>query len=163
VSFVATVIGSIIVIAANWAWRWVWQKFPALNRVFFPDLNGVWEGVLVSTWVDPKTGQTPAPIPAEVLIRQSVLSISIKQKTGESVSWSTRVIPEAEPEADRYRFWYSYSNKPKAAVSHRSCSHDGVAWLEIALTEDPDELQGQYYTSRRTSGDIVLRRTSHKS
>jgi hypothetical protein len=97
-----------------------------------------------------------------VTIRQGVLAISIKQKTDESDSWSTRVIPEADPEADRYKLWYSYSNKPKAAVAHRSSDHDGVAWLEIALSDDPEELKGQYYTSRRTTGDITLRRVSAK-
>lgn len=70
------------------------------------------------------------------------------------------MIAEADADADRYRLWYSYSNKPKAAVSHRSCDHDGIAWLEVCLGDNPDELRGQYFTSRRTSGDMLLRRIS---
>lgn len=160
VSLIATLIGTVLVAAANWTWRGVWRRLPVLNKVFFPDLNGVWEGTLQTTWVDPATGTAPAPIHSRVIIRQGVLQFSISQRTAESDSWSTMVLPEAEPEADRYRLWYAYSNKPKAAVAHRSSKYDGVAWLELALDNDPDELRGQYYTDRRTTGDIKLRRAS---
>jgi hypothetical protein len=160
ISLVATLISTVAVLAANWTWRAIWRKLPFLNRVFFPDLNGVWEGWLQTTWEDPETKQVPGPIPSRVTIRQGVLAINVRQKTGESASWSTRVIPEADPDADRYRLWYSYSNKPNAAVSHRSCDHDGIAWLELSLGDSPDELRGQYFTSRRTTGDIMLRRVS---
>lgn len=158
VSLVATIIGSGVVAVANWTWRAIWRRLPFLNRTFFPDLNGVWEGTLQTTWIDPATGVPPGPIDTHVTIRQGILGVHVRQKTRESDSWSTRVFPHAEPEADRYRLWYAYSNKPKAQVAHRSCDHDGVAWLEIALDDDPDLLTGQYYTSRRTTGDIALRR-----
>nr|WP_314469811.1 hypothetical protein [uncultured Sphingomonas sp.] len=162
VSLVATIVGTVLVIVANWVWRWVWAALPFLNRTFFPDLNGEWEGLLITTWIDPATGQVPPPIMTNVTIRQGILSISVRQKTKESTSWSTRVIAEADVDADTYRIWYSYSNKPKASVSHRSCDHDGVAWLEVSLGDNPEELHGQYFTSRRTSGDIELRRVSSK-
>lgn len=159
VSLVATIIGTFFVVIANFIWRRLWRALPILSRMFFPDLNGTWEGFLQTTWVDPATNEVPPPIATTVTIRQSILSISVKQRTEESVSWATRVIPEADTDADRYRLWYSYSNKPKAAVSHRSSDHDGIAWLELSLSDDPDELRGQYFTSRKTSGDILLRRT----
>lgn len=158
VSLVATLIGTVAVAIANWTWRALWRRFPVLNKVLFPDLNGVWEGTLQTTWMDPVTGKVPGPIPTRVTIRQGVLKVSIRQRTAESDSWSTKVIPEAEPDADRYRLWYTYTNKPKATVAHRSSDHDGVAWLEISLEDDPNELRGQYYTSRRTTGDLTLRR-----
>lgn len=160
VSLVASIIGSVLVVMANLIWRGIWRAVPILNRVFFPDLNGKWEGSLQTTWVDPVTNQVPPPIATKVTIRQGILSITVKQRTDESDSWATRVIAEADADADRYRLWYSYSNKPKAAVSHRSCDHDGIAWLEVSLSDDPNELRGQYFTSRRTSGDILLRRVS---
>lgn len=160
VSLVASIIGSVLVVIANLIWRRIWRILPILNRVFFPDLNGKWEGTLQTTWIDPDTNQVPPPIATKVTIRQGILSIAVKQRTDESDSWATRVIAEADADADRYRLWYSYSNKPRAAVSHRSCDHDGIAWLEVSLSDDPDELRGQYFTSRRTSGDILLRRVT---
>lgn len=158
ISMIAFVIGTGALAFANWGWRWLWRKFPILNKVFFPDLNGTWEGTLKSTWIDPKTEKGIAPIPSRLVIRQGILHFSIKQQTGESKSWSTHVIPEADPDADRYRIWYGYTNKPKMEFSHRSNDHDGIAWFEIEIDEDPDHLVGQYFTSRRTSGDMDFRR-----
>jgi hypothetical protein len=33
-----------------------------------------------------------------------------------------------------------------------------VAWLELDIDTDPERLVGDYYTDRRTSGDIDVRR-----
>lgn len=157
ISTVAFVISTGLGAVASWTWRWFWKRLPFLNKTFFPDLNGTWVGLLSTTWKDVH-GISPGPIASEITIRQGLFTISVKQKTGESVSYSTRVIAEADPDADMYRLWYSYSNRPKAAVQHRSAPHEGVAWLEISLSDNSDELTGQYYTSRGTSGDINVNR-----
>jgi hypothetical protein len=81
-------------------------------------------------------------------------------RTTESSSHSTRTLPEADREAQRFRVWYSYENRPDAAYSHRSSRHDGVAWLEMDYERDPNRLAGQYFTERKTSGDIDVRRVS---
>ena len=125
----------------------------------FPDLNGTWEGELVTTWKDPDTGATPPSIPATVSIRQTLFSTAVSLHTGESHSHSTRCQLEADRGAQIYRVWYSYDNRPRAEVSHRSARHEGVAWLELDLSEDQDRLVGQYFTDRRTRGDMDLRRT----
>lgn len=158
VSLVAFVVGTVFAMIANLVWRWFWRRLPILNKWLFPDLNGRWIGTLQSTWADPATGSSPGPISTEVTVRQTLFDVSVKMKTGESCSYSTRVIPEAEPQADRYRLWYSYDNRPVASVQHRSTPHEGVAWLEIALADDPNQLTGQYYTSRKTTGDIKVMR-----
>ena len=77
---------------------------------------------------------------------------------GESTSYSTRCLLEADREAGRFRFWYSYDNNPRAQYRHRSARHEGVAWLELDIDTDPERLVGDYYTDRRTSGDIDVRR-----
>lgn len=84
VSLVASIIGSVLALFVNLIWRRIWQALPILNRVFFPDLNGKWEGSLQTTWVDPTTNEVPAPIATRVTIRQGILSISVKQRTEES-------------------------------------------------------------------------------
>lgn len=158
VSLVAFIVGTLFTGLANFTWRWLWRRVPSLNRWLFPDLNGTWTGTLQSTWIDPATGKSPGPIPTIVTIRQTLFNISVKMKTGESSSYSTRVIAEAEPQADCYRLWYSYDNRPIASVQHRSNRHEGVAWLEVSLADDPDKLSGQYFTARKTSGDIEVTR-----
>jgi hypothetical protein len=157
ISTIAFVVGTVAASIANWSWRWLWRQLPILNKAFFPDLNGTWVGTLETTWKD-ANGVRPGPIASEITIHQSLFAISVTQRTGESVSHSTRVIAEAEPDADRYRLWYSYSNRPRATLQDRSAPHEGVAWLEVSLSDQPNQLVGQYYTGRGTRGDISVRR-----
>ena len=79
------------------------QRFPIIRRKTFPDVNGTWGSILVSTWIDPNTGKTISPINATVWISQTLFSISIKLKIGESTSYSTRYFLEAAPSAARFR------------------------------------------------------------
>jgi hypothetical protein len=88
--------------------------------------------------------------------------MSIKLRTGESSSYSTRYVLEADHDAGRFRVWYSYDNQPKAEVSHRSARHEGVGWLEMDIDADPNRLRGQYYSSRRTTGDMTFCRVSNQ-
>lgn len=143
-------------------WRPLWRKFPWLARKTFPDLNGTWEGTLVSTWRNPTTGEPIPPIPTTIWIRQTPLSMSVRLRTGESTSHSMHCILEADPEAGRFRVWYSYDNRPRAELATRSGQHQGFAWLENDVDTAPNQLTGQYYTSRGTTGDMTLRRVSQK-
>ncbi len=158
-SLVVLIIGGVLTPLANMFWRKLWRWFPAIERATFPDLNGTWEGELVTTWKNADAGATPPPIPATVSIRQTLFSTAVSLRTGESHSHSTRCQLEADRSAQIYRVWYSYDNRPRAKVSHRSARHEGVAWLELDLSEDQDRLVGQYFTDRRTRGDMDLRRT----
>lgn len=158
ISTIGFILGTVVVVAFNWGWRWVWQRLPFLNRVFFPDLNGVWTGTLQTTWVDPSTGKSPRPIKTKITISQSLFDINVKQRTNESDSYSTWVIPTADTKADRYRLWFSYTNTPKQAFQYRSAVHEGVCWLEINLTDNADTLLGQYFSARKTTGDISVTR-----
>jgi hypothetical protein len=158
ISLVVTIISSGIAAVAGAVWRKIWKRFPVMGRKLFPDLTGTWAGELISTWKNPTTGQAIAPIPVTIWIRQGIFSTSIKLRTGESTSYSTRCLLEADPEAGRFRFWYSYDNNPRAECRYRSARHEGVAWLEVDIDTDPKRLVGCYYTDRKTSGDIEVRR-----
>jgi hypothetical protein len=158
ISFFAMVITLGVAGVASATWRFFWQKFPILGRKIFPDLNGTWEGHLASTWIDPSTYQLLPPIPATLSIRQGLFSMSIKLRTGESRSYSTRHVLERDPDAGCFRVWYSYDNRPKAELAFRSARHEGVGWLEMDIDSDPNQLVGQYYTDRRTSGDMTFSR-----
>lgn len=162
VSLVGFLISAVLVPVAGQLWRPLWRRFPALGTTIFPDLNGEWDGVLKSTWVNPSTGETPGPIPIKVWIRQGLFTTTVKLSTKESTSFSTRCLLEADPDAGRFRIWYSYDNEPKAEVRYRSSNHEGVAWLECDALR-ANELVGFYYTARKTSGDITLLRDAAKS
>ena len=160
ISLVAMIISTVLAGIASVSWRYVWAWLPWIGRKTFPDLNGTWEGNLVSTWINPKTGKAVPPIPTTIQVRQGIFRTSIKLRTGESTSYSTRCLLEADHEAGRFRFWYSYDNAPKAEYRYRSARHEGVAWLELDIEEEPNHLVGCYYTDRKTSGDIDVRRAS---
>jgi len=158
ISGTVTIVGVVLTGLAEVLWRPLWRKFPIIGRKTFPDLSGIWEGTLISTWIDPATGSSKPPIPTTITIRQGLFTTTISLKTGESTSHSTRSFLEPFRDTARFRIWYSYNNDPQAQYQHRSSPHEGVAFLEVALDDDPNRLTGRYYTARRTTGDIDVRR-----
>lgn len=162
ISLIVFIIGVVFAGVAEIAWRPLWRWFPLLQRKMFPDLNGTWKGTLTSTWVDPTTGSSKPPIATEIIIRQGLFTTSVSLETQESVSHSTRSFLEPFRDTGRFRIWYSYNNDPQAQFLHRSSPHEGVAFLECEFDADPDRLTGRYYTARRTTGDIDVRRKKSK-
>lgn len=157
-SLAVTIVATVLAIAAELSWRWLWRKIPLLGHRAFPDLNGKWAGTLQSTWINPETGWPIAPIPTEVTVRQGLFSTSVSVKTAESESHSTRCILERLADIGRFRIWYSYNNDPIARVHHRSSPHEGVAFLECDPDKGSDYLTGRYYTARKSTGDIEVTR-----
>lgn len=159
VSLAVAGITTIGAFALEWTWRSLWAMFPSLGLRTFPDFNGVWKGTLISTWKDPESGRVPEPIPVEIAIRQGLFLTHVSLATSESKSHSTRCFLEPFYGTHCYRIWYSYSNEPRAQVRHRSAPHEGVAFLELDFDDDPTCLTGRYYTARKTTGDISVKRT----
>jgi len=136
--------------------KWVW-RIPQLQGwlVPFPDLEGTWEGTLKTTWIDPKTKKTPVPIPLILVIRQSFNSINCVMYTKESNSYSTTANFMNDDESGIKRLSYVYTNRPDASIRDRSAVHDGAAILTI-VSKPKRELEGEYWTSRKTTGSINL-------
>src|SRR5712692_4649280 len=81
ISLVAMIISTVFAGIVSATWRYMWARFPWIGRKTFPDLTGTWEGHLVSTWVNPETGQGLPPIPTTIWIRQGLFTTSIKLRT----------------------------------------------------------------------------------
>jgi SMODS-associating 2TM, beta-strand rich effector domain len=158
ISFASFIVGVIFFLIAEKSWRWIWRKCHLLNRLIFPDLNGTWTGTLVSTWIDPTTGQPKPAIPTTIIIRQTLLKTTVSLSTTESTSHSTRAFLEPHRDIAHFKIWYSYNNDPMAQHRHRSSPHEGVAFLALDLDSDPTRLTGRYYTARKTTGDIDVRK-----
>ena len=48
---ILAVLGIAFGLTTLWSpWRYLWRKIPVLNRLAFPDLNGVWVGTTGSNW-----------------------------------------------------------------------------------------------------------------
>jgi hypothetical protein len=142
----------LVLIFTKWAWR-----LPVFKNwlVPFPDLQGTWRGTLESTWIDPTTSQK---IPAEavtLVIRQTFSNISCVMYTNESYSYSTTAQINEDDESGIFCLSYNYTNRPRANLRDRSAIHDGAAILKVVL-KPQKKLEGVYWTSRKTTGDLNL-------
>ena len=129
--------------------------------VLLPDLNGTWEGELQTNWKDPKTGQSPGPIPGFIVIRQSLFRITCALMTKESKSWSRAATIQLAPDGLLKILEFTYSNSPRVSVQNRSTAHEGACSLEI-IGGNPKRLRGKYWTERNTKGEMDFKFSSAK-
>ena len=143
----------ITLIFVKWVWRW-----PIFSGwlVPFPDLQGTWHGEIRTTWVDPQTGAAQAPIPATLTIRQSFASVTCTLYTSEAESESNSAAISETEEGGIVRLAYTYLSRPRATVRNRSEIHDGAALLSYG-TSPERTLSGEYWTSRKTTGEMSFR------
>jgi hypothetical protein len=140
----------------HWIWRW---NFLQGWLIKMPNLQGTWRGELKSDWIDPATGKGIAPIPVVLVIRQTFLTIKCTLMTKESTSYSTTADIDLVPSGDDLYLTYNYTNRPKATIRDRSAIHDGASILKII--KKPERcLEGEYWTSRKTRGEMDLRFSS---
>lgn len=152
---VVTIYVILALIFTKWAWRF---------RIFkgwlvpLPDLQGTWRGTLASTWVDPLTltGQKISPKDMTLVIKQSFSSVSVVMFTNESDSYSTTAQINEDDESGIFRLSYNYTNRSKANVRDKSPIHDGAAILRF-VTQPDKKLEGEYWTSRKTTGDVSVK------
>ena len=149
---VVTIYTILYFVFRTWGWR---------LRIFrgwlvpFPDLTGTWEGTLATTWANPETGAVPPPIDVRLVIRNYFDRISCVLYTAESMSWSTAATLYSNDTDAIKRLSYTYINQPKASVRGRSAISNGAAVFRIVEAEIR-RLEGQYWTDRKTTGDIAL-------
>jgi hypothetical protein len=134
------------------AWRW--KGFQGW-LVPFPDLQGTWAGIIQSTWTETAAESTPPPIPVLLVIRQSFSSVHCVMYSKESTSSSGAAQIIAEEGSGQPQLCFIYSNRPRASVRDRSGIHEGAAILKIVM-KPKRILEGQYWTDRKTTGDIQV-------
>jgi len=86
---------------------------------------------------------------ATLEIKQTLLTISTVLQTHESKSKS--ITASIESILGEKQLTYCFLNTPNASVRDRSDIHYGTAMLCV---ENVNNLSGQYYTDRKTTGDI---------
>lgn len=133
---------------------WKWQIFQSW-LVPFPDLNGTWEGTIQTTWKNPKTGETPGPIPVILTIKQSFAKISCVMRTGEMTSRSYLAGFWVDSDEQLKMLGYCYTSKPSTTVAERSQPHDGTITFEV-IENPASKLKGTYWTERKTTGEVIL-------
>ena len=150
----ATAFNLLLVFVVLVAWRKIWEIFPILNNAFFPDLNGDWNVTIDWLWSG-KSGQKNG----KAKIRQNLTKISIELFTDESESESLSVKPNRDPESGRPHVFYFYRNIPTHIQARKNSErHEGTAILRVK-PDNIDILEGNYFTSRHTSGRMTLYRS----
>ncbi|MEC6833593.1 hypothetical protein VXS06_17655 [Photobacterium toruni] len=128
--------------------RPIWKLLKKFNPSLYPDLNGTWEGEIIT--------EDDLIIPVRVSIKQSLLEtqINIHTKTSKSLTLETTpMIESGEP-----KLYYIYRSLPKDPTWN---SYIGSTIFDIRTIESSSnrilELSGYYYTDRKTTGRIRFR------
>lgn len=138
--------------------KWLWKcKFFYNWLVPFPNLNGTWKGEIKSTWINPDTNERLNAIPAILTIKQSFSSISCIIRTEELTSRSFSSDFVINNEEQILKLVYSYESTTKKVVQDRNTKHSGTASIDILFNNNKIELEGEYWTDRKTTGDIVFK------
>ena len=119
--------------------RWLWRYIPFENN---PKLFKEYIGVCVSDYDNVERN-------AKLKIKQTLLTVQVTLITDESRSKS--ISSSIDTILNEKQLTYCYLNTPQAMVRHRSEIHYGTAMLCI---ENPNEIHGQYFTDRKTTGDM---------
>lgn len=148
----------VIAVFAQWGW-----KLPLFKNwlVLTPNLNGTWRGEIRSSWINPETKNKLSPIPSEITIKQSLFCLSCVARTGEMKSFSFAAGFVVDDDHQRRFLVYSYDSEPDALIRLGSPSHRGTAYLEILQNEGDFCLEGEYWTARETSGQMIFNRLSN--
>src|SRR5262249_29828023 len=133
---------------------WLW-KVPFLRGwlVKRPVIDGTWRAELRSNWKD-ADGNAIAPIRGYVVIRQTLLNLSVRLFTAESTSYLVGTEIVRSPDG-LYSVSGVYRNEPHFQSRDRSTIHYGAVWLQV-IDKPVQKLEGHYWTDRNTAGEFRL-------
>lgn len=139
-SYAGEAVSLAIIISAFYE-KWLW-RFNFLEDT--PVLNKKYKGFLVST-------RDNVQREFFLEIKQSLLTISVIFTTDESKSKS--IVASIDEIFGEKQLTYCFLNTPNAKVRNRSEMHYGTAMLCV---EDVNKLTGQYFSDRKTTGDLIF-------
>ena len=129
--------------------------------VLIPNLNGKWEGQIDSDAIHPFTYEDCKGIKTQLIIKQTLFSISCVMKTNEMTSRSVSANFIIDAENQRQQLVYTYQSIPKQTVQYWSPIHFGTALYDLDDPYQVNTLDGNYWTGRRTTGCIKLTKCNH--
>jgi hypothetical protein len=147
-------VSSVVVLLCIAFELWLW-KLPLFRGWLAkrPVVEGTWRAELRSDWKD-ATGATIPSIEAYVVIRQTLLSLSLRLMTKESSSHlvGTEIVCSTD---GVYCVSGVYRNEPRYLDRNHSPIHFGAVWLQVIDTPI-QMIEGHYWTDRKTAGEMRL-------
>lgn len=154
---ITTILIIIILGLANLTWKLFWDKLPKLSEWVFPDLSGTWIGEVKSTWyLTEKEFSGNENSAVTILIDQNIFDFTITAKTEKADTETLAYWPE-KVSKNYFRIGYVYRHKPNPRSRDTNPSHEGTAYINY-YTDKPDEMRIDYYTDRKTTGSIFLKK-----
>jgi len=126
--------------------KYLW-KFNPIEKI--PRLHKNYTGVFVSTYKNKKNF-------VDLQVKQTLFNVQIIYKTKESCSSSMNAYIYCE--RGEWKLIYNYLNEPDNIYRNRSEIHYGTCILSLG---DVKNINGKYYTDRKTTGDITLKFVLH--
>ncbi len=125
--------------------RWLW-KFSPLEKI--PNINGEYIGNIEYNY-----NGHPDTKKATIIIKQSLLSTNVKITTNEITS--STITSNFISENDEFILYYTYITNPKNKYRKENPIQYGTCRV---IVKNKSELQGIYWTTQQTIGDIYLKR-----
>lgn len=125
--------------------RWLWQ-FNPLERT--PNIKGKYSGSIEYNY----NGNSDKK-ETTILIKQTLFSTNVRITTNEITS--STIISNIILENNEYVLYYTYITNPKNKYSRENPVQYGTSRVII---KNKTELEGIYWTTRQTIGDIYLKR-----
>lgn len=149
----ATILNLTILGFIYFAWEFIWNKFPSLNTILFPNLNGVWDIKIRWNGINNTTGI----VDGTATIKQDFIKLSMEVSTRDSDSETLIAQPRKNSESGRPILYYVYRVIPKETAPNAGHPYEGSAILKFS-ENDMHQLSGNYFTSQRTNGHFSLTR-----
>ena len=148
----AAVLEVALMVGMYFGWRGLWQCVPALNRWVYPNIGGEWK--ITIHW---SGGGKKDVVYAKAIIRQDILRISMEVRSDKSESETLIAEPRKDQESGTPFLYYVYLVTPKLTDDEAGGPYYGAARLKF-FEGKGEELSGNYWTSKHTSGHFHLSR-----
>jgi hypothetical protein len=138
-------------------WAWTWRGLRWLSKR--PDLRGTWKGNIKSDWEDPVAQQRRAAIEIYVVVRQTFSTLDVRLFSAESTSQSlsANIVTDA---VGLHTVAVTYLNTPSVLhLEHSPIGHGGML-LGVRGDGRIHQLDGKYWTDRKTKGEVKLTQRS---
>jgi hypothetical protein len=150
------IVGTVVGVVLGAFDKWLW-KLPWLHPWFVetPSIGGTWKGQLTSS-ADGQIGETFRECYLVVRQRFSKVSAVLLTEESESKELTASIYRDS---ADGQTLAVTYENIPKRRYRDASPPNRGGMILHVR-GDPPKQLDGEYFTSRRTVGEIEFDRRS---
>tara|TARA_R110000764_G_scaffold195666_1_gene280851 strand:- start:917 stop:1546 length:630 start_codon:yes stop_codon:yes gene_type:complete len=132
-----------------WGFNWIFYR---------PNLQGTWSGILKSDWKN-KNGEKVGDIEFYIVVRQSFLRIHFTTFTESFIGISYSETFSLKKEIGLKNVAYLY--RKETSQEDNKVLQEGATELRL-IDSKPRELEGKYWSNRKTKGKIKVRFVSYK-